>query len=73
VTYDTFFLIFGNSELRLKQGETKFFTNFGIANSFYDSSGEKYTVLSGEGAAREEIYEDFEVFAVHFRKNDEKH
>ena len=49
MTYDKFFLIFGNSELRLKQGEVKFFSNFGIANSFYDSNGDKYTVLNGVG------------------------
>ena len=36
VTYDDYFLIFGNSELRLKTGELKFFTNFGIANGFFD-------------------------------------
>ena len=35
LSYDSFFLIFGNSELRLKHGEDKFFTNFGIANGFY--------------------------------------
>lgn len=67
MTYDTFFLIFGNSELRLKHGEAKFFTNFGIANSFYESNGEKYTVLSGESSQREEPLDNFEIFKVHFK------
>lgn len=39
VTFDAFFLIFGNSELRLRHGDLTFFTNFGIANSFYNSQG----------------------------------
>ena len=37
VTYDTFFAIFGNSEFRLKTGELRFFTNFGIGNCFFEA------------------------------------
>ncbi len=63
VSYDTFFLIFGNSELRLKHADTTFFTNFGIANSFYNHRGEKHTVLTGgEPNCREEVIETYEVF-----------
>ena len=39
VSYDTFFLIIGNSEIRLKNQEWKVFSNFGNENSFYDSYG----------------------------------
>lgn len=39
---DEFFLIFGNSELRLRRGEWKVYSNFGIANGSYES--EKGTV-----------------------------
>ena len=59
VTYDNYFLIFGNSELRLKHAENKFFTNFGIANSFFDSNNEKYSVLTGEKGGREELVDHY--------------
>ena len=49
VSYDTFFLIIGNSEIRLKNQEWKVFSNFGIANSFYDSNGYGVNELLGEG------------------------
>jgi hypothetical protein len=39
VTFDSYFLIFGNSELRMRQGEQKLFSNFGINNSYYNSEG----------------------------------
>lgn len=38
-TYDSFFFILGSSELRLKSGSNKFFSNFGIANSTFDNNG----------------------------------
>ena len=37
LTYDDFFFIFGNSELRLKSQEKKFFSNFGVANSTFEN------------------------------------
>jgi len=49
VSYDTFFLIIGNSEIRLKNQEWKVFSNFGIANSFYNSNGCGVNELLGEG------------------------
>lgn len=39
LTFDDYFFIFGNSELRLKPSERKFFTNFGVANSSFDNVG----------------------------------
>lgn len=39
LTFDDYFFIFGNSELRLKPSEKKFFTNFGVANSTFDNMG----------------------------------
>jgi len=35
ITYDDFYIIFGNSELRIKAGELLIFSNFGIANGYY--------------------------------------
>ena len=65
VTYDTFFAIFGNSEFRLKTGELRFYTNFGIGNCFFDAQGFKYTVLTGD-APRDTELTTFEFFEVIF-------
>lgn len=39
ITYDDFYIIFGNSELRLKSLENKLFSNFGISNGYYNPRG----------------------------------
>ncbi len=39
--FDTFFLIFGNSEIRIRQGERKIYSNFGLNNSYFMSKGDK--------------------------------
>jgi hypothetical protein len=41
IAYDDFFLIFGNSELRIRSGETVLFSNFGIANGYYENRGDR--------------------------------
>lgn len=35
IAYDDYYLIFGNSEIRLKSGDNLVFSNFGIANSHF--------------------------------------
>lgn len=47
ITYDDFFMIFGNSELRLKTQEFKLFSNFGIPSGYFDSKGEKVHAILG--------------------------
>lgn len=37
VSYDNYYFIFGNAEIRLKSQEKKVFSNFGIANSTFDN------------------------------------
>ena len=49
VPYNDSFLIFGNSEIRVKQGEGKVFCNFGIARGFYTSTGYSINDLLGAG------------------------
>jgi hypothetical protein len=39
VAYDAYYIIFGNSEIRLKSLERSVFSNFGIANGFYNNKG----------------------------------
>jgi hypothetical protein len=53
ISYDDYFLILGNSELRIKTGEYRLFSNFGIANSYYNNRGEKVHALLGEDKERE--------------------
>jgi hypothetical protein len=49
VTWDSFFLIIGNSEVRLKHQEWKVFSNFGIANSYFNPNGSTVNDLLGQG------------------------
>lgn len=46
-TYDHFFLILGNAEIRLRAGEKKVFSNFGIATSTFDNLGYPRTSFLG--------------------------
>jgi hypothetical protein len=53
ISYDDYYLIFGNSELRLRTQENKVFSNFGINTSYYANRGETVNTLLGEGTTRE--------------------
>ena len=53
ISYDDYFVIFGNSELRIKALEFKLFSNFGIANGYFDNRGEKVHSILGEDKERE--------------------
>ena len=62
ITYDEFFLIFGNSEVRIKKGETSVFSNFGVGNAYYDCRGQKVDVLLGNGSSRDVEVVSYEIF-----------
>lgn len=47
VSYDDMYVIFGNSELRIRSGNNMLYSNFGILNSFYKNRGMKAGVLLG--------------------------
>ena len=67
VTWDDYFLIIGNSEIRLKHQDWKVFSNFGIANSFFNSNGCNVNDLLGEGRdARDVKIFGFEIHRVLF-------
>lgn len=53
ITYDDYYLIFGNSEIRLKNLEKKIFSNFGISSSYFNNRGETINTLIGDGKNRE--------------------
>ena len=46
-TYDDFYFVLGNSELRVKSGEKTLFSNFGIANSAFKARGHKVSAITG--------------------------
>ncbi len=48
VSYDDYFLIYGNSEIRIRSQENKVFSNFGIANGYFDNQRKKVEDLIGE-------------------------
>jgi hypothetical protein len=64
ITYDDYFGIFGNSELRIKSMEYKLFSNFGIANGYYDNQGERVNVILGEDKEREVDLAQYEFYAL---------
>ncbi len=43
VSYDDYFCLFGNAEIRLKSQEAKVFSNFGIAASTFDNGRDTRT------------------------------
>jgi len=52
VSYDDYYIIFGNSEIRLKWQECKVFSNFGTSNGYYNAQGESINTLLGQGILR---------------------
>jgi hypothetical protein len=59
ITYDEFYIIFGNSELRIKSQENKLFSNFALNSSYYDPKSAKIDVITGEEGVREVEMEHF--------------
>lgn len=47
IVYDENEVIFGNYDLKLKNGDPKLFSNFGTNNSFYEYKGENVNSLLG--------------------------
>ena len=68
ITYDNYFLIFGNSEIRIKQGELKVFSNFAIANGFFNPMGNNIDNLLSAGKERELLFSRFEIHRVFFEE-----
>ena len=64
--YDKLFIIFGNSEIRIRVLEAKVFSNFNIVNSFYNPKGHKVHSILGEGLAREVKTESYEIHQLVF-------
>ena len=55
VVHDDYFIIFGNSEVRIKSQERKVFSNFGLNSSYYRHNGDKVDMLLGGDTNQREI------------------
>lgn len=55
IVYDEYFVIWGNSEIRIKSQEKKVFSNFGLNNSYYKNNGDKVNMLLGGNPGEREI------------------
>lgn len=66
MVYDKYFFIIGNAEIRIRNGEDKVFSNFGISNAFFDNKREKVDALLGEGIVNEVKFTNYEIHEVFF-------
>lgn len=70
VSYDDYFCLFGNAEIRLKSQEAKIFSNFGIAASTFDTGRESRTkFLNIENSNDNELdLESYEFYQIKLKK-----
>lgn len=71
MTYDDFFLIFGNAEMRIRANEKTVFSNFGIGNSFFNNRGAKVNQILGAGENREVEFQGYEIYELAFEEKQE--
>ena len=62
--YDGYYLIFGNSEFRLKSLDLTLFSNFGNSQGTFQTSGHKRTDFMGT-ATVDETETDLDSFEIH--------
>jgi hypothetical protein len=70
ITYDEFFLIWGNSDIRIKSGTNELFSSYGTANASYEEVGNENPIIDDlfQIADRETPLADYELFAIEFEK-----
>lgn len=66
MTYDKFYLIFGNAELRIKTNEDKVFSNFAISSAYFENKKDKVDVLLNEGTVNEVKLITYEIYEIIF-------
>lgn len=50
--YDSYFVIYGNAEIRVRIGYKTVFSNFGVNNSYFDPRGHKIDAFLNQGDKR---------------------
>jgi hypothetical protein len=71
MVYDKYFVIFGNSELRLKISDREAYSNFGVNNEYFDSRGFNVGCILGEGQNRTTKFDSFEFYQLVFIEVDD--
>lgn len=67
ITYDDFYLIFGNSEIRLRSQDKELFSNFGISNGYFASRNKRVNVLLCGGENERQInVTSYEVYQLSY-------
>jgi hypothetical protein len=66
MVHDKYYIIFGNSELRLKVADREVYSNFGVNNSYFNNRGLAVDALLGEGSNRQTTFESMEMYEVKF-------
>lgn len=64
ITYDEYFIIWGNSQIRIRFGEDLVFSNFGILNSYYDNKRDRIDEFLGYENEREIMMKTYEFYKV---------
>jgi len=68
MTYDDFFLIYGNSEMRIRMGDNKLFSNFGLNGGYFESRGDNVDIYIGSNTNRETYFVTYEVYEIIFNE-----
>lgn len=67
ISYDEYYILFGNSEIRMRTGENLIFSNFGIPNTSFDHKGNSVDALFGEGNNKRELpISSYEIYQIIF-------
>ena len=61
MNYDSYFLIYGNSELRVKSGERRLYSNFGVNSAYFNSRGQSVNAMLGEGKTNDVELVNYEI------------
>lgn len=69
---DKFYIIFGNSELRLKLSDREIYSNFSVNNAYFNNRGFTVDTLLGEGKNRTTTLESLEFYEIVFMEEERK-
>ena len=66
--HDDFFILFGNSELKIKVHETKIESNLGIVYKYFDTGSHKNPKVLFGVEEKSTILECYEIYQVSFKE-----
>lgn len=68
ITYDEYYIIWGNSDIRIRSGNKEIYSNYSTANCSYEEKGNPNAMVSDLflQQERDAFVEDYELFQVQF-------